>query len=293
MTRLFKRNLATWCALAVISGAVFVAGFSAIQQAQSQAQSQQQMMPQGRMPMMGPGQGRWMWPRHGMMRGMQGQPMGPGMGPWMGRGASMVRHMYYMHNGIPPEYRGKVNPLSGSPEVVRDGAVLYADNCALCHGARGFGDGEAGKELNPPPANLAHMIRMPMLNDEYLFWTISEGGEPLGSEMPTYKDTLKAEEIWKIVAAMRAGFPSPPAETKEVNKEKKKSATPKSGRLSTNDVRTQIEQWIQWYGNPKLKVGSISEKGENTIVAEIVAEDDSVAQRIEVDRSTGWMHTIQ
>ena len=79
--------------------------------------------------------------------GMQGQ-MGPGMGPWMGRGASMVRHMYYMHNGIPSKYSGKVNPRPASHENVR-GATPYADNCTSCYGARGFGDGEAGKHLNP------------------------------------------------------------------------------------------------------------------------------------------------
>lgn len=285
-------QFAKWSSLAVVFGAVLVAGFFPMRQVHSQAQSQQQMMSQGRMPMMGPGQGHWMWPGHGMMRGMQGQ-MGPGMGPWMGRGASMVRHMYYMHNGIPAKYRGKVNPLPTSPENVREGAKLYADNCASCHGARGFGDGEAGKDLNPPPANLAYMIRMPMLNDEYLFWTTSEGGEPLGSEMPAFKDVLSEEETWKIVAAMRAGFPSPPHETKDVDKQTKKSATPKEEKLSTDDIRAQIEQWIRWYANPQLKIGSIAKKDENTIVAEIVDADDSTVQRIEVDRRTGWMRTIR
>ncbi len=205
----------------------------------------------------------------------------------------MVRHMYYMHNGIPSEYRGKTNPLSASPEVVRSGAALYADNCASCHGARGYGDGEAGKDLNPPPANLAHMIRMPMLNDEYLFWTISEGGERLQTAMPAYRDVLKSEDIWKLVAAMRAGFPSPPGELKGSKKKPEKSALPKGDRLSTDDIHRQIEQWIQWYGNPKLKVGSVSVKGGKTIIAEIVGEDDLVVHRIEVDRQTGWMRTIQ
>ena len=292
MRRIQPRQIVTGSLSVLLAGTIFVAGLFYVQQARSQAPSQTQMLPQGRMPMMGPGQGRWMWPHRGMMRGMQGQ-MGPGMGPWMGRGASMVRHMYYMHNGIPSKYRGKVNPLPASPENVRDGATLYADNCASCHGARGFGDGEAGKDLNPRPANLAYMLRMPMLNDEYLFWTTSEGGAPLGSEMPAFKDTLSEEEIWKIVAAMRAGFPSPLKVTKDGDKETKKGAAPKDDRLSADDLRGQIEQWIRWYANPQLKIGSISKKDENTIVAEIVDADDSIVQRIEVDRRTGWMRTIR
>lgn len=131
-------------------------------------------------------------------------------GPMMGRGRpSMIRHHYYMRNGLPPDYRGKISPLSPSAKTVAEGALLYTDNCASCHGARGLGDGEAGRDLNPPPANIAHMIGMPMFNDAYLFWTVSEGGAPVGSAMPAFKDILSDEEIWKVIAAMRAGFPAP------------------------------------------------------------------------------------
>ena len=62
------RHFVGWSVLALLTGTAFVIGFFFIQQARSQAQSQQQMMPQGRM-MMGPSQGRWMWPGYGMMRG--------------------------------------------------------------------------------------------------------------------------------------------------------------------------------------------------------------------------------
>lgn len=163
--------------------------------------------------MMGQDRGQWMGP--GMMTGPQGG-MGPGMmtGPRgrMGPGmmSSTARMSYYMRNGVPAGYRGEVSPLAPTPEVVSDGARLYAENCASCHGAKGFGDGEAGRGLDPPPANLARRIRMPMLDDAYLLWTISEGGAPVGSAMPAYKDILSRQQMWKIVAAMRAGFPTPP-----------------------------------------------------------------------------------
>lgn len=117
----------------------------------SQTEGQAQVMPEGQMPMMGPEHGRWMWPhRGGRMRQGRDCCIGSGTGSWMGRGASMVRHMFYMHNGIPPAYHGKFSSLAATPEVVRDGAALYSENCASCHGRSGFGDGEAAlRRLRP------------------------------------------------------------------------------------------------------------------------------------------------
>jgi mono/diheme cytochrome c family protein len=46
-----------------------------------------------------------------------------------------------------------------------------------------------------------------MAVDEYLLWTISEGGKPFDTDMPAFKDVLTPEEIWQVIAFMRAGFP--------------------------------------------------------------------------------------
>jgi mono/diheme cytochrome c family protein len=119
----------------------------------------------------------------------------------------MLRHWTFMHQGVPAEYRGQTSTVPPTEATVSEGAALYAENCASCHGATGLGDGEAGRALNPSPALLAYMISMPMAVDEYLLWTISEGGKPFGTAMPTFKDTLTKEQIWKVIAFMRAGFP--------------------------------------------------------------------------------------
>ena len=132
----------------------------------------------------------------------------------MGQGQRhrMVRHWTFMHNGVPPTYRDQASTVAPTEATIREGAALYGDNCASCHGPTGQGDGEAGRALNPSPALLSHMIRMPMAVDEYLLWTISEGGEPFGTDMPAFKDALTPEEIWKVIAFMRAGFPASAAE---------------------------------------------------------------------------------
>ena len=119
----------------------------------------------------------------------------------------MLRHWTFMHQGVPAEYRGQTSTVAPTEATIREGATLYAQNCASCHGPTGLGDGEAGRALNPSPALLAYLINMPMAVDEYLLWTISEGGKPLGTAMPAFKDKLAPEEIWKVVAFMRAGFP--------------------------------------------------------------------------------------
>jgi len=137
---------------------------------------------------------------------MHREMWGPGrMGP--GQRQRMLRHWTFMHEGVPEAYRGQSSPLDMTEETIQAGASLYAENCARCHGSTGQGDGEDGRALNPSPALLAHMIRMPMAVDEYLLWTVSEGGTEFETNMPAFKDELAADEIWKIIAFMRAGFP--------------------------------------------------------------------------------------
>jgi hypothetical protein len=70
----------------------------------------------------------------------------------------------------------------------------------------GLGDGDAAKSLLPSPALLAFMIQRPVAVDEYLLWSIAEGGKAFDTEMPAFKDTLSREDTWKIIAYMRSGF---------------------------------------------------------------------------------------
>ena len=65
---------------------------------------------------------------------------------------------------------------------------------------------DAALAVNPSPALLAFMIQTPLGVDEYLMWSVSEGGALFGSDMPACKDRLSIAEIWKIIADMRWGF---------------------------------------------------------------------------------------
>jgi mono/diheme cytochrome c family protein len=127
----------------------------------------------------------------------------------------MTRHQAFIKNGVPAAYRAARNPLAKTPDTIREGSVLYAENCASCHDASGLGRGEAGLALYPSPALLAHLIRMPDAVDAYLLWAISDGGKPFGTKMPAFKDTLTEDQIWRIITYMRAGFPATDAMRRE------------------------------------------------------------------------------
>ncbi|MGI9422848.1 MAG: c-type cytochrome [Hyphomicrobiaceae bacterium] len=120
----------------------------------------------------------------------------------------MQRHWTFMHQGVPKAYVNAQSPLKPLKADITLGGALYAQHCGSCHGKSGMGDGEAGKSLTPSPALLAWLIQRPVAVDEYLLWTISDGGAAFKTDMPAFKDTLSREEVWRIIAYMRAGFPA-------------------------------------------------------------------------------------
>ena len=116
---------------------------------------------------------------------------------------SVVRHQFVMQYGVDPKYASLKNPLRRTATNINDGQWLYGQDCAACHGPKGWGDGEAGKNLNPLPSNIAALNSMRMTTDGYLYWAIAEGGVQLGTAMPPFKNTLKVDEIWKIILYLR------------------------------------------------------------------------------------------
>jgi mono/diheme cytochrome c family protein len=54
---------------------------------------------------------------------------------------------------------------------------------------------------------LAYLVGQPFAVDQYLLWSIAEGGKPFGTAMPAFKDKLSREEIFMIVAYLRADLP--------------------------------------------------------------------------------------
>lgn len=86
-------------------------------------------------------------------------------------------------------------PWLETEDMIAHGAKLYAQNCAMCHGEKGLGDGVAGAALNPPPRNL---IKGPWTNGAgiiALYKTVTEGLP--GTSMAAYKH-LKPVDRWAM-----------------------------------------------------------------------------------------------
>jgi mono/diheme cytochrome c family protein len=149
----------------------------------------------------GPGNG----PHSTMMQG--GWHAGPmwSMGPGrQGRGP-IARHHFAMMSGIPAPYASMTNPLPHTQAALDQGAKVYSDNCAACHGEQGQGDGPAGASLSPLPGNLAWLSEMPIGQwDPLIYWTVADGGSQFGSAMPAFKDSLSKDQIWAVTAYIQA-----------------------------------------------------------------------------------------
>jgi hypothetical protein len=70
-----------------------------------------------------------------------------------------------------------------------------------------MGNGQRSGTLRSRPADLSGSMSSPDTSDDFLFWTISEGGARFGTDMPAFKDPdLADKQIWQIVSYMRAAF---------------------------------------------------------------------------------------
>ncbi|MBV8119967.1 MAG: copper homeostasis membrane protein CopD, partial [Alphaproteobacteria bacterium] len=86
-------------------------------------------------------------------------------------------------------------------DSIERGARLYSENCALCHGAGGKGDGPAAATLPNRPADLTapHLFAH---TDGDLFWWVSNG--KANGAMPGFSGVLTAAARWDVINFVRA-----------------------------------------------------------------------------------------
>lgn len=85
----------------------------------------------------------------------------------------------------------------GAPAARARGAALFAQNCALCHGARGDGAGVRRTGFARPPRNLRDPAWRRMATPRRVFAAIRDGVPASG--MPAWL-ALDDGETWDLVA---------------------------------------------------------------------------------------------
>jgi mono/diheme cytochrome c family protein len=86
-------------------------------------------------------------------------------------------------------------PWVSSADMIAHGTKVYAQNCAMCHGDKGLGDGAAGAALNPKPRNLVEGKWTKGAGAIAHFKVITNGID--GSSMAAYKH-LKTVDRWAL-----------------------------------------------------------------------------------------------
>ena len=67
---------------------------------------------------------------------------------------------------------------------------------------------------------------------------------------------------------------------------------PPAEGITVERARAMLEGVLAWHGNPRLKLGTVEEQNDDIIVAEILTVDDSLVQRLAIDRATGTFRRI-
>jgi len=97
----------------------------------------------------------------------------------------------------------------GDNALVAQGQTIYAEKCALCHGASGKGDGPGAAALEPKPRNHTEGAYMNAQTNEQLHEVIKNGK----GQMPAWGATMSDQEIDAVIAYVRTlaepAYPGP------------------------------------------------------------------------------------
>ena len=98
--------------------------------------------------------------------------------------------------GTPRPPAGVLN----APEAIATGTDLFAAHCAICHGARGDGQGTRHAFMSPPPASLSLPQWSKPANAGRIYAAIRNGVP--GTAMAAWP-SLSDRQVWSIVAYVR------------------------------------------------------------------------------------------
>jgi mono/diheme cytochrome c family protein len=101
---------------------------------------------------------------------------------------------------VPKEILTKKNPVAPSAAATEKAKSNYEENCLMCHGETGKGDGPMAGMLKERPADISDPEILKPMTDGEIFWIITKGVKP----MPPFETKLSEEDRWGLVHLMRS-----------------------------------------------------------------------------------------
>ena len=98
------------------------------------------------------------------------------------------------------------NAVKTTPASIAAGGKTFNAQCAACHGTTGKGDGKAGTNLDPKPADLTDAEWIHGSSDGEIFVVIRDGVKKTG--MKSYASKLTPNDIWNLVNYLRSIGPT-------------------------------------------------------------------------------------
>lgn len=95
-----------------------------------------------------------------------------------------------------------VNPLGDGIKTAQEGRKLFLQNCAICHGHLGQGDGPSRSTLIAEPANLT-IDPVASYTDGRIFLAIRLGKMVGGRLTMPPIEKMSDEQIWKTISFLR------------------------------------------------------------------------------------------
>jgi len=136
--------------------------------------------------------------------------------------------------GLAERFGVDVDAIPADPPSLAQGARVYQENCASCHGVVGGGDGPAAVGLDPPPSDLTATAALSGTSPLDFYRRITVG--TAGTAMASFEGTLSPEDRW--AAAVYSTLLRLPARRGEVPPALQTFAT--TARMTDDDLRAAL-----------------------------------------------------
>jgi len=99
---------------------------------------------------------------------------------------------------LPPDAAETKNPHAVDDKLIANGRAIFKDKCQRCHGPGGLGDGPDADPDVREDMNLTNPKRADRNPDGVVYFKVANGRRR--PKMPAFKEELKPEQMWAVVA---------------------------------------------------------------------------------------------